>query len=287
MPCFFYFLPGPTAKPTPATLAAAGLAYAFDGPPVARGVTAGPDGTAGVVLAQADQVDPMAVGYWPQKQTWQKHPDAAAAWIGRETEATLPGPADLARPQQLQGHLVTMADGARWLAPVARGLAEDETNLAYYVALPRASTLDADAQWVDGDVLPRWGPLWAAALDWWDAKGGATLTDADDGQTVRAVLDFHGAHAAAALALGANYRIGPAEASALGIFTRVAVRDVLDALVDWPTLVQWSDTLKKNTTPPTPEASRPPDGPPDFARDTGPPLPTSGPSPSASTVPSP
>jgi len=286
MPAFLYFLPGHTAKPSAPDLAAAGLAYAFDGPPHARHVAHGPDDRPGVVLAQADQVDLLDVGFWPDRQTWQKHLAAPGAWIGRVAGDPPPGPADLARPQQLQGHLVTMADGGRWLAPVARGLADQEGTLAYYVALPQASTLDETGQWTAGDVLPRWGPLWAAALDWWDAKGGATVTDAEDGGA-RAVLDFSAAHEAAALALGANYRIGPAEASTLGLFTPAAVRQVLDALVDWPTLVRWTEDRKKKDSPPTPAASSAPAGPPASAPDTGPRLPTSGPSPSACSPPTP
>ena len=60
-----------------------------------------------------------------------------------------------------------------------------------------------------------------------------------------------------------------------------------DALVDWPTLVRWAEDRKKKDSPPTPAPSSAPAGPPACARDTGPPSPTSGPSPSACSPPTP
>ncbi len=44
--------------------------------------------------------------------------------------------------------------------------------------------------------------------------------------------------------LAVNYRIGPAEASLLGILSAGISREILDALVDRPTLEKW---LEKKT----------------------------------------
>ena len=70
-----------------------------------------------------------------------------------------PNDADLARPKQLAGHNVTLADGRPWLVPIARAYGEEDGDLRWFVALPQRSVLGADGRWTEGDVLPRSGRL--------------------------------------------------------------------------------------------------------------------------------
>lgn len=86
----------------------AGLSYAFDTgrPPTARECNRGPDGGEGVVIA--DVVVPAhKIVYFPEKQTWRQVPgiDELRPWAGFYSEER-PTPAELAKPEMLQGHWV-------------------------------------------------------------------------------------------------------------------------------------------------------------------------------------
>ena len=276
---FLYFLPGPPS-PTPdqAALANRGLAYAFPRPPVPR-PAGGPEGQAGLILASADAFrDQLRVGYFPDRQTWRKIP-GGDVYLGFYT-AEPPGPSDLARPDATPGHTVTLGDGAGWTIPLARGIDDENGAMVYYQTLPRTTALDEAGRWVAGGYPPKFARLWDLACAWWDTKVSADLAETAEG--ARASFDFNGAHDAALLALATNYRVDRAEVAALGLFNPPTVRDILDALIDWPVVLKW---MQKKTAPLTPGPSSVRDGPPASPPTIGPPPPTSGPSPSASSPP--
>jgi len=215
----------------------AGIGYAVDGEstPPCTGMMPGPDTGQGVLLTVGG-ITPAAAG--PACDWTQIH--GATAWLGLSGER--PGPADLARKSQRDGHAVRLADGNEWLVPVARAL--DGTT-----PLPRRLALSAEGVWVFGDVTEEFAGLYADACRVFETFCGEAE---DDG----AVLVSEGVEIAVR-ALAVNYRIGPAEISALGLFTSESQADVLKALVDWPAL----DELKKKldsdepTSPPTAEDS--------------------------------
>ena len=113
---FLYYFPGLNGKPTAEQIAAAGLSYALgDGARVTYcGCRGGPDDGSGQVVA-AGQAE---VGYYPEKQRWQKIP-GQNVFVGMDKEKP-PGPDDLIRRDALDGHPVELGDGQLWSIPVAR-----------------------------------------------------------------------------------------------------------------------------------------------------------------------
>lgn len=285
MPGFLYFIPDAPDSPTADQVAAAGVAYAVADGFQARGVVRGPDGRRGALVTAKANTTAADTGYWPDRQVWRQVPQAAA-WVGMFAEEP-PGPAELARREQIRGHTVTLADGRRWMIPLARGLAEEEERLVYYELLPTRSTIDAEGRWVEGGLVPQFETLWGVAMGWWNAKTGADVEDTAEG--ARVTLDFQGIHEAAMVAIATNYRVSAVEAAMLGLLTVPAARDVLDAVVDWPTFQRWMAQREKKTAgrsdPATPAHCNVPVGSPDCAPDTGPPSPTCGPSPPESSAP--
>jgi len=265
---FLYYVPGherPTV--TAEELRERGIDYAFDGRWTAAAVRGGPDEQHGSIIADQQRVAAERIGYYPQQQTWRRIP-ASALWIGYYT-AERPGPADLIRPEPLEGHLVTLGDGRAWMAPIARAwfeIEQPEEHLVWFCKLPEAVTLDDEGNWASGAVVAQYRPLWEIAERWWDAINGADLHVQDKPQRVR--FDFEGINDAALLALGTNYRLGRVEVDVLGLFTDQTVHAVLGALIDWPTMEQFlKKKLKTSAAGGSGSAPGPPAGPPD----TGPP----------------
>ena len=245
---FLYFLPslrGITATTAATILRERGLADAIDAPGPTRQSTH-PDAGDGLVLAAEGHPDDL-VGIWPDRQTWRRlprpgAPDAPPVWIGYTNDAR-PGPDDLARPEQLDGHLVTLADGRPWLVPKARrwvGI-DGGGSIQYATAVPRVSELDDAGAWQPGRIVDRFAPFWQIAADWLEHVGVAAAAaeeEAGEGETARLAFDFDGLHEAAVSALAINYRIGPLEVSMLGLLTTATPAAVLDAAADVPGYLQ-------------------------------------------------
>jgi len=273
MPGFLYYIPGLQAGLSLEAARAAGLAYALDGPIGSVGVRGGPDGGDGVLVALAKSAAAEELSYHPDRQTWRKIP-ACDAWVGLST-THYPLSTDLARGKQLAGHEVVLGDDRPWLVPVARGWVEQDGDLRWYHNLPQRSVLADDGRWSEGDVLPRYAPLWELAMRFEDARRAAvTLIDAPAGGAVRVQFDFDGLHQAAVRCLQENYRIGPAEAALLGLLTADISREILEALIDLPTRLDW---FKKKQSAPPAAGSSTAAGSPAGTPATGPPAPTSGP----------
>lgn len=194
----------------------------------------GPHGTSGTLFAAAAAATSTAFGVF-EGQHWESFgPDGVA--IGWDE---LPTPEELAKPKQLLGHSVTMADGSAWLVPIARQFVGDEMGPRWEVQLPRVLKLNEANQWVFDGINQRYQALWDTACRWWTECTAAAKQGEDEQQTG---LPFAEAVNMACLALGHNYYLGAREASALGILDETTVRDVLNALCDMPAANAW---LKK------------------------------------------
>ena len=243
-----YYIPGKDGTPDGDDIAAAGIGYAFR---YARsvplltsvGVRGGPDDGNGVIVARQEFAD-QRIGFFPTLQNWIASPDGKV-WLGWSIE-TPPRPEDVARLVMLRGHPVILADGNVWDAPVARAWAGTDNGRApIYIALPQRRELDAEGQWTHGAIVPAYQDLWDMACKWWDRWMAACIESGDVGKVT---LTFTEETDYAVAAIAANYHIGRLEVSALGLFTDAAVLEVLGALIDWPTVVEWES--KKKDSPP-------------------------------------
>ena len=230
---FLYFIETEQFQGTVEDVARAGLSYAFERSPMVRASSQGPGGRAGFVVS--GNVD---LGFYPAKQSWRRNVKTSKnqnveTWVGKDNGAAIE-PWELARSRTLNGHAITLLDGRRWVCPVARRLVDlPDGTLAWTNALPHKWDVDEGGRWITGAVLPRYAALWEEG-DWiWEYFKSA------DGQNT---VDGQKAGDAAALALGANYRVGPVECGLLDLIDDQTVFEVLGALVDWPRVV---DVLKK------------------------------------------
>lgn len=257
-----------TRDATAEKLTAAGLDWLCGGGLVRCQCNDGPTGTPGCILADAARVEAARCRWQPDGQEWVPGIVEGLS-VGRWHDDPPPEPADLARTEQLQGHAVELADGHRWLVPLARGWAEEDGELRWYTALPQRLTR-RDGQWQRGDVLPRFARLWQIAEQWearWQAAIDAAVAEEDrkdqaEQSRVRCELSLHDAADLAAEVLGANYRLTAAEVSLLGLFADHTPATVLDALIDLPTRAEWIRAQAQKKTPPAPAGVNTPAGGP-------------------------
>jgi hypothetical protein len=264
---FIYYIPGGAAGISIDDAKAAGLGYAIEGPITSVGLHGGPDGGNGVLVASAKEASAADLSRPVDRITWRKPIGESAVWFGMLGDA-VPTPGELARARQIPGWEVRLADDRLWVIPMARGHAEEDGLCRWFCALPQRSRLGDDGLWAEGDVLPRFASLWQLA-ERYDRSCreaiAAARAGAGDGQ-VKATFDFQGIHESAVDALAYNYRIGPAEADLLGILTWDISREILEAVIDWPTLVDW---FKKKLSATSPAGASTDAGPPDSTAATG------------------
>lgn len=221
---FLYFLPNFTTLPGD-RLAQVGLAHALAPGFAAAPISAGPDGSPGLVLADPANVD--SVGYHPADQAWQQAP-GQSWWLGTVNGAE-PTPADLARETLAESRVIELADGRQWLVPVARRFDEPKQwtgPIPYAPVLPFVYA-HGPSGWEATRVLPRFAALWELACDW----SAARLGSLDERQRKRFQL-VDGQIDAALLCLAVNYRLGPAEVTHLGLLTEQHCVQILDVLID-------------------------------------------------------
>ena len=261
---FLYFLPG-VQTGSLAAARAAGIGYAFGPSVTSVGVTRGPDGSPGCVVADAQRVP--TVGYHPDRQKWRIVP-GSAAWVGycHLDKEPLPGPEDLIRPPEdlVRGHPVLLGDGRRWIVPIVRGVVEEDGQPIGYCALPRSIDWDDAGKRIDGGVLPAYEALWNAAAKWFDLRCSLDVEER------KKLLEETWAGESALLGLTTNYAIGKAEAGILHLLNDRNEFDVLNAMIDEPGRC----AIKKKEGPAGSSTS---DGPPAATPATDPPSPTFGP----------
>jgi len=207
MGSLLYFIPNVVwIIPDRAALLAAGLDGVLGGAAVSAAPSEGPGAANGMFLALGSE---PAV-YRPAAQTWTLRQDGRA-WLGFERTAP-PGPDDLARPEQLPGHLVRLANGADWLVPAVRLCPDGRPGV------PQTWFLEPGG--VRKEVSPAFADLWADCGRLWAAE--LALEDADRVRIVHR-------------ALGLNYRLATDEINALKLLNEAAIAGVIAALLDFPT----------------------------------------------------
>lgn len=136
-------------------------------------------------------------------------------WIGMETEH-IPTPADLSHEKQADGEWLTMRDGSEWLIPRAR-LHElnEQGSLTYLETLPASLDVNANGQWIRGDVYSEYRRLWELAN---------AFADGD-----RNCLDE-----LANAAIAANYRAGQNELAMLQLLDTEwqVLKSIIDIVMD-------------------------------------------------------
>lgn len=224
---FLYFAPNTTATQPPVA-----IAYAFERSPACREIiNNGPDGGRGMLYAERAE----SLGYNRNTQKWQRIP-VTDCWCGWATDQELPTPETLIRREALAGHFIELGDGQSWLVPVARSVVPDAPELRWVVRLPQRLELGDDGQWKYGSVVARYQRLWDIATTWYDQVLRGRMGDSDEIDVEISVAD---AINLACEVLQANYRVGPVELSAMGVWESGLFGTVLDALCDMQTLVEW------------------------------------------------
>lgn len=224
MPSFLYFLPNQKEHPTPKLLGELGLAYAFEGKVNAAPVT-NLEGEDGLLVADRDRLELGRLAYHPEQQEWQAWttPAGKRVRIGFYRDAP-PNPGILQRRKLLDGPSVELVDERGWQIPIAREawFIEDDV-MRFETRLPQSSRMNAEGKWEEGAVLPRYARLWEIARLWYDAIR-APGTEASQ----KVFADIFNL---AADVLSANYLVGPAECSLLGLLSFDHAAEVLNACI--------------------------------------------------------
>jgi hypothetical protein len=231
---FLYWLPGREAL-NDDLLARLGLSNVLPAAATLshRGCERGPDGGEGNVvgLPAPPGCSEAPFGYYPADQVWRR---CGAWWLGM-TKGAQPGPDDLARPQQLRGHVVKLAEGHAWHVPAA--VRCDLQTGSRAVSLPQALDLDDDGKWF-ARPLPRFTFFSQQVELAWDFYA-KRLADPN------AEIDPDLWLSLAVEALALNYYVGKWELACLGALSTALVHQVIEAVLDVPTMIAAAEARKK------------------------------------------
>lgn len=255
---FLYYVEGMSGKPGLEQLVELGLGHVFDSKTDIdwRGVSAGPEGLgAGVVVWVKGTV--AAGGFFPSAQEWKRVPEVLVRAAGSDAavpvpavcvgwpRGVMPGPLHLRRARVVPGHLVKMADGRFWQAPVARAVVQAvDGSVGWMNALEKRTRLDTErGVWVEDGVAVEYVELWRIAELFWQAlrEGGEAAGEGAE----HALVTFDERIEYALRCLRVNYRVGPVEAEVIGLLSEAAAVEVLGAVVDLPTWVRLCADKKK------------------------------------------
>jgi hypothetical protein len=195
------------------------------------GVIKGPDGHDGTIISplpfvvlDEDAAQTQPIGYFPDNQCWTR---VGSYYVGYQLDG-LPGPNDLMRDDIVSGYPIMLGEEhrAEWETPVIR-LKAGLTNLPDVW------------RFVGGKVVPQvrsdWAWAWDLSGDIWDYF--------DQGKDIPNEL----AYLWCVQLLGMNYRIGPAEASILGLLGKTVFIDILRAAINGPLVDKWRAEEKKRS----------------------------------------
>lgn len=207
-----------------------------------RGCSRGPGDQRGNVIAKAGLGD--RIGYFKEKQVWRPIPHTEKRiWVGMYEDSP-PREEQLRRPLQLTYDELEL-QGQRWRIPIARSFVEvDDNQIAPVNRLSSYFAVNEDGEWTFGDVEEQFEPLWSVGFRYWDHLHGVlvneTTSDEEQKVDVEPIDDFDLAEMAA-VALQANYRLGPVECSMLKLLSVHSVSQILNIVIDlkvWETLAK-------------------------------------------------
>jgi len=176
----------------------------------------GPGGHSGAIVTyNPGGVVAKRVGHYPKFIRWTKVRNEPELWLGIDREYP-PTPEELARPKQVPGHPVELADGNTYQVPVIRSPARQ-------TQLPRGMGYDGNGDFTMS-IRPEYEPLWDRAGECWDIfyKDGSKSTPF--AELLEHSLAF----------LGVNYRIGRYEQSVLQLVDTINWEPLLAAALDVP-----------------------------------------------------
>ena len=190
-----------------------------------------PLGRRAMIACRSGSLNPGGVAYLPDQQRWRQYP-GRDLWVGAYLD-DMPRPEELERPNMLAGYPFEH-DGATWIAPTARSLAENDEGEYQVVSLVScAFDLDTEGNWVPGDVSTVDADVWAVATKWWDIfteyhnQLREGRTDCEIGS-----ISFGDENDLCVRALSRNYLISPAEVAVLQLLNQHSKGRILAALVD-------------------------------------------------------
>lgn len=152
---------------------------------------------------------PHRVDYCPDEQEWT---DCGTYWMGWN-RANPPRPEFLARTPLIAGYDVVLGDDRVWQCPTIRKSGRAPN-------LPMTMGVDAS-----GEFLMRVMP----AFDWAWELSGEIFNRVFGPQS----MTWEDAFRISVQALGLNYRVGPREASQLGLITTENFQRISEAAIDW------------------------------------------------------
>ena len=198
----------------------------------------GPDESQGTYFSRFHRINDRN----PMEATWRNMPGLDGFWLG-VFEDDKPGPEQLRRERQIKGHDVVLGDGNSWHIPCARVWMGEWGALQHINPLPRSMRLDNEGEWVLGEVVQDYRPLWEAGVAAWDAI--ADRADAARNGDEIPLRNFKDEGKWISTALEVNYRIRQIELSELNLLDEINREEILYAMIDMPTF----DAIesKKNT----------------------------------------
>jgi hypothetical protein len=187
---------------------------------------AGPDGD-GMLLCLGNNAERLF--FKPDEQVWAK---CGNYYVGHYKNE-LPVESALRRKRQLAGHYVELADGERWLIPIARIISGGS-------ALPQSLILGDNGEILTGE-MPQYAGFSAKAQKLWQDfrienkwdEGTPQLTAKD---RMELAID----------ALAWNYRIGRIEVNMLHLLTTQNLAELMAVIIDVPTLMEMAQRLESD-----------------------------------------
>lgn len=225
---FLYFMPNHRGPISPAILAEFGLSHIVDQGDKTHGcecVANGPGGQPGMTVGRLGSLTHEEIRQSDAVE-WVRFPKphaAKQAWLGWYKDRPMPTPLDLARKVQLPGETITLADGHKWLVPIAR-------DFEGACKVPRCFDLDEETGgWVPSKVRSEYAKLWAHAVAVYTAQMEAIASLADGEDSVRYTIPDDEALVADSLA--ANYRVSARELATLGVLASGLVQDIASIII--------------------------------------------------------
>ncbi|MGB0714273.1 MAG: hypothetical protein ACPGXK_00230 [Phycisphaerae bacterium] len=235
---FLYYIPKVNNNEvTDQLIKAKELDYALGSNRSVRGLMKGPDGVEGVVIGNKRSIAAEKVGYFPDKQSWRQIPKSDC-WVGMYNDDR-PTPEDLVVPAPLGGHKVKLADDQMYTIPVALMYSEEFRGPS--PALPHSVDVTDDGDWTLGKVFGTYANLEELANQFWNAFAMGIQSDegSEDGQSGQVKFDFAGVSDGALAALSTNYAVNKAEIVLAGLFGGSVQQEILQALIDWPSVQEF------------------------------------------------